>query len=303
MRGISVFALGHPKYAEMAVNLAITLKATGENVPVAFLYSKAHGKYKQGTDYLRPHHKALFTHFIEVPEECYTYKGKYIYQKAKTFIYDLTPFEQTLALDADSIWVHHYRGMTEANRHNPTALLDSLSGIELTYTLYNSPKNIISWLGQTTLEQVRQHYSISPENDFYNIQSSVMYFEKGMKAERFYSVSQRLYDSFDLPCVEWGGALPDELIFDVVSAMMGIVPHDVDWNILAQPLSVKFSGSSNNKVLEQYPIISMSGAKVPPAYVRVYNMLVAQAHNHLKDNAPPNHYKDKKDFLSDRRKM
>ena len=304
MNGIVVFAIGHPNYAKMAVNLALTLKATGENVPVAFLYSKAHGKYKQSTEYIRPQHKDLFSHYIEVPEAYFTYKGKYIYQKAKTYAYDLSPFEQTLVLDADSLWSHQFRGMNESNKHSPTALLNSLSGIELTYTLYNSHKNLVSWLGdKTTIEDLRQAFSIPNENDFYNIQSSVMYFEKGIKAERYFSVAQRLYDTFDLPCVEWGGALPDELIYNIVSAMMGIVPHNVEWNILAQPVSVKFSNSTLNKIFEQYPIMSMSGSKVPPAYVRAYNTLISQAHNVLKDNAPPNHYQDKKEYLSDRRKM
>jgi len=301
MQGIVILAIGHGNYARLAVNLAITLKATGDNIPVALLYSNAHDNYKCTLDYIPNHLKTLFTHLIEVPEEYYTYKGRFIYQKAKNYLYNLSPFDGSLCIDADSLWVHDFRGMNNDSKHSPEALLNELLNINLTYTLYSSQPNNVSWLTkELTLEMIRKEYGIPDENIFYNIQSSVIYFSKGLKAERYFEISQKLYNTFSMPCVQWAGALPDEMIFNLASAMMGIVPHNIDWKLLAQPVSVKLNNSNIEKIFAEYSLLSMSGAQVPGGYIRAYQYLIGKAHQKLKGqlgNIMPYHYVQKKDFL------
>ena len=123
-RGVLLLALGDPGYGRMAFNLAVNLRLASPNLSIALGYCEE--SIRDLTDF----HRSFFSEIFEIPKEMYVYfhkksslndffAGKYTegkltgrvnldnrkdYFKAKTHIYDLSPFDQTIFLDADTIW-------------------------------------------------------------------------------------------------------------------------------------------------------------------------------------------------------
>lgn len=111
-RGILLVALGAPEYGYMAANLAASIRHSDSEVNIHLVYA---GK---AISHFTAAHKALFSSMAECPAEYYTRgtrdEGRGIndpatdkqqqtteYIKAKTHIYELTPYEETLFLDVD----------------------------------------------------------------------------------------------------------------------------------------------------------------------------------------------------------
>jgi len=97
-KGVLILAMGHPYYGEMAANLAMSLKFADKETKICLAWE---GDAK---NHLTPAKLNLFDVIKEVPQEYIMKDGKKAYFKAKTYINKLTPFEETIFLDADMIW-------------------------------------------------------------------------------------------------------------------------------------------------------------------------------------------------------
>jgi alpha-N-acetylglucosamine transferase len=98
-KGFLLMALGHSNYGKMALQLAVSLKNTCPGVPIALIYTASAisdiGQRVQLSLY--------FDEMILAPEYIYTRAGKTEYIKAKTYLYDMSPWDTTIFLDADMI--------------------------------------------------------------------------------------------------------------------------------------------------------------------------------------------------------
>lgn len=98
-RGVLIVACGHWQYMRYAAALALSLKMNSKDgVKIAVATDNRDSLNHIGTGY-----RGLFEHIIDVPDEAVNHSGRKQYQKAKTWIYDLSPFDKTLFLDADSL--------------------------------------------------------------------------------------------------------------------------------------------------------------------------------------------------------
>ncbi len=97
IKGILIIALGHAQYGRMALNLALSLRFTSK-LPIALAHDNGAITHISG-------HLDKFDKLIEVPEKYYMRKGNKEYIKAKTHIYNLSPFDETIYLDADTLWL------------------------------------------------------------------------------------------------------------------------------------------------------------------------------------------------------
>ena len=97
-KGILLIALGHPIYGKMAAALAASIKVAQTETPVVlYCNDKSVSRLMDGE-------KKLFDKMITMPEDYYIVNGVEKYLKAKTHIYDLSPFDETIFLDVDMIW-------------------------------------------------------------------------------------------------------------------------------------------------------------------------------------------------------
>jgi len=105
LRGIMLVATGHPYYGNMAYNLAISIKSV-EDISIAVVFTGA------SLSHLSASQVAIFDHKIEAPDDYRTGFG------VKLHLDQLTPYDQTLCLDVDMLWLSR----------KPSDLFDELNG-------------------------------------------------------------------------------------------------------------------------------------------------------------------------------
>src|SRR4051812_16424795 len=130
-RGVVCFATGHPHYGKMAAALAASIKQY-EQMPVALMW---HGNALTALD---ENEMKLFDILIPLSDNhVHNKDGSFNPIKARLYFYDLTPFEETLCIDADNVWL---------NRKKPSEAFNELSHTPFTmqnagYTLCDSEAN------------------------------------------------------------------------------------------------------------------------------------------------------------------
>jgi hypothetical protein len=220
MKGIVLIALGNPNYLKMAANLASSIRHTDKEISIHLVHS--------GLSHLTNEHLALFTSFAECPQDCYTKNGRTVYLKAKTCIYDLSPFDETILMDVDLIW--HGKKASD--------LFTELKGVD--FTMQNRGYFDLS------KEKVDQNYSMwcniaevkskyQTDGRFYQLASELIYFKRSEANKAYFS---KVKEVFDNPLVStviqrngkkiadnFGGDLPDELAFNISSAVLKHYPH------------------------------------------------------------------------------
>lgn len=258
-KGVVLIALGNPQYGRMAANLAASIRNNDKDTPIHLIYSG------DALNHLTIPHRNLFTSFAECPEECYTKNGKHVYLKAKTCIYDLTPFETTIFLDVDLV--------TFPNKKF-SDLFEELKDIDFTFqnrgfkdlSGENLDKNFSLWCD---INEVKEKYQTTGK--FYHLASEFMYFKKNEENKKFFDLTKEIFDNPKVKATEFGEDIPDELAFDIAACVMGKYPHKdnfvvvywglIDGNIAWKDLLNKFWG------------YSIGGNVIPDSILQRYNQL------------------------------
>jgi hypothetical protein len=228
-RGILLVALGAAEYGYMAANLAASIRYSDPDVPVHLVYSE------QALAHLSPAHLALFSSRAECPAEYYT-KGSSPavrgaqhdsdpsispppvttdYIQAKTYLYDLTPYEETLFLDVDMYILPHVR-MGE--------VIGQLSAV-CDYTIKNRGYQNLSgaYTHWFDVEHARKHYKT--KGRFYQCQSEFIFFKKNKKNAAFFKKVREVYDTHPIPSDDFRGSVPDEYAYNIAMALTARYPH------------------------------------------------------------------------------
>jgi hypothetical protein len=210
-KGILIIALGHPYYGRMALNLALSLRFTSK-LPIALAYNKSATTHIAG-------HLDKFDKLIEIPEKYYTRKGNTEYIKAKTHIYSLSPFDETLYLDADTLWL-------------PKKPVDNV------FKELENESLVIQCRGSVPLEgdnlakksywcDLRDYKEAYGGDQFYSLSSEFIYFKKSKENKKFFDDSVKIYDNIKIKHTMFSGGIPDELIFNISMLQNNIKPSKV----------------------------------------------------------------------------
>lgn len=205
LSGILIFAIGHPAYGNMAFNLAVTIKAV-ENTPIALVYDQS------AIGHLASEQISIFTSLIHAPHlkpNC----------SAKLHAYDLTPFDRTLVLDADMLWLPQQK---------PVDLFDTLQGAAFTAISEgdtDNPSGEYFFWGH--VDEIREKYGVTKIHQW---RTEVMYFEKGEAAEVLFTKAKEINNNHGLAYVkDFAGGIPDELSINIAAAIYHIEPHIPSW--------------------------------------------------------------------------
>jgi len=200
LKGIILIATGHPNYAKMAYNLALTIKAS-EMIPIAVIHD--------GLPHLSEIQKGIFDYQIELPESFRTGFG------TKLHLDELTPFDKTLFLDADMLWLGR----------KPSQLFSELDGIGFTSITEGNSDNInYKYYFWADPQEIKDAYKVEK---VWQIRSEVVYFEKGTKV---FKKARELKPEKKLKTIrKFGEIIPDELYFNIATAILGINPHMPSW--------------------------------------------------------------------------
>jgi len=254
MRGIVLIAGGNAAYGGWALNLAMGLKNEEPDIDITLLW---HGNAKT---YFEKNHSYIFNSIIEIPTELITRNGIINYVKAKTLLYDLSPYEETIFIDADVIWFPNKK---------ITDLFDSLKDID--FTIGNRGKSELT-------ENTQLTWSIGKDmlkygDIVYNLSSEFIYFKKTKKVYDLFKLSQEVYDNIDIDYKRFDGGVPDELAFQIAMMIEKITPHKSPY----LPFYWEAYEKKSLKIPQLYNGFwgySIGGAGVSPMQKQIYDALV-----------------------------
>lgn len=286
--GVLLFALGKRIYGRYAFNLALSLKASMPDVKILL--------YHDGTAIqdLNAEHRSFFDVMQTMPAEAYVYGDKVSYFRAKSRIYDLSPFEKTLWLDADSLILPNGKLKKK---------LEDLANSDyqpMCYELLNLKTNTMSdgrpcpptfhvW---GDLGKIKAYYGLH-EGLLPRTNSSFVYFRKSERTKRFFDEIKALYADRKAPVDDFRtGELPDEFFFNVACARTEMKP-EAPFLPFYDKGSCKWKGSDHLR--NEYIGLTLMGAIAPQHVVTIYDATVSGIHKALNVRTQPFKYINKLD--------
>lgn len=227
----------------MAHNLALSIKKRSD-IPI-HLYI---------TDELRPYVDAsMFGSINRLTDEDYKTRGKIEPAKVKTRIYELgrkIGLEKFLYLDVDGLCL------------NPLEkALEELDGTTIaTEIIGKGGKNdVVNYSIWASNEDIWREFGLKDDAILCGVQSSWIYFEKSTVCDKLQEyLNWYMMKGLPRSMVShlWGGALPDELLYQGIFAKMGIVPNTTKGVIF---FGHKKALDTPKEVSEKYNILSLYG--------------------------------------------
>lgn len=253
--GILILALGHPNYGKMAFTLAVSIKHCNPNMPIALVYTES------AITHLKPYPlERYFDHMIEAPVESYYHNGSEAFIKAKTRVYDFTPFDKTIVLDADQIWLPN---------NDPQKLFDELEVID--FTIQNRSDSY-SWASPI---EIRSAYNLPESASYIAASSEVICFTRNNVNEDLFNFVKQNYDSLKVKHKEFAGAIPDELCFTIAMMQCGIYPHKKPWVKSYWRGAERRNPIGLNEIGQVYYLLSLGGKAIHENVRQLYNKLAA----------------------------
>jgi hypothetical protein len=210
-KGILIIAAGHNYYGQMALNLALSLRFTSK-LPIALAYTKSAITHIS-------HHLDKFDRLIEIPEKYYVRKGNVEYIKTKVHMYNFTPWDETLFLDADTIWLPKKPvDNVFKDLEGESLVIQSRGSVNL------DDENLNRKSFWCDLKDYKEAYG---GKVFYSLSSEFIYFKKSKEIAKFFSDAVKIYDNLKIKHTLFAGGIPDELVFNISMLQNKIEPTKV----------------------------------------------------------------------------
>lgn len=226
--GIMLMAFGKPQYAQMAYNMAFSIKAHTPDVKIQIVYDK------ECLGGLMEYERWVFDVFTELKKADLTDSktGKFSPGKAKTRMDEYAAFDRTIYLDVDGICLkditplldhcktlNGYFYAQSANWWEPTAKVPT----------HNLKRDGLSFpaMQWALPEKIWQVHKLSEEAEVTAINSSFAMFRKGKECSEFFEQVRDNIDNGLKPgefSLLWGGTYPDELAFNIACAQKRVDP-------------------------------------------------------------------------------
>lgn len=209
MNGIVLVACGHPYYGRMAYNLSVTLKNSEPDCSITVLQSEF------SLSHLSVTQKQVFDNIIDLPEGCPMGCG------AKLWADLVTPYENTLILDVDMLWLPNKK---------PSDLFNELAEVDFTaitegYHPDNINEKYFLW---ADADEIKEKYDIKSDR-LYQWRSEVMYFKKEKTAQLF-KEARKIFLKPGLSSEKmYANGTADELGLVIACGMYDIHPHKYHW--------------------------------------------------------------------------
>lgn len=253
-KGILIFAIGHPFYGRFAFNLACTIKAV-EDIPIALIHDGT------SLNHLTQEQFAVFDYMI--PTDLKPGCG------AKLNAYDLSPFDKTLLLDADMVWLPV---------HKPSELFDELGGNLFTGITEGSTDNPSShYFFWAEVQEIREKYQV--DGTIYQWRTEVLYFEKDEKVKSMFDQAKQIHSNHGLSTIkDFAEGVPDELAINIAAAVAEFKPHKDNWQPSYWPQLFRNQVPEAGTLYREYYLLSAGGNMNTENVKQLYNRIVkAQA--------------------------
>lgn len=251
MRGILLIAIGSDFYGELAYSLANSLRKNSCDLPIALICDKPSIVTLPSTN--------VFSQIIDVNLGLCLENGIINPFKLKTYIYDITPFEETLYLDVDALCLKHIGDLIaqiekhdlviyEVRRYNPEAYKDC------TMVWYKN-----AGIG---LKEALTAYGINGSSIYPEYNSSFIWFKKNDKTKAYFDQAKKNYFDRRIKFKAIGKCYPDELAYNMASIQSGLYSGIERF----RPIHFKWDDTKGNKPIgdlrSRYWFLGMAGAAV-----------------------------------------
>jgi hypothetical protein len=209
-------------------------------------------------------HKSHFHSMIECPQEYYLTHGRHDFLKAKTFLYELSPFSQTLFLDADMLWLP---------KRSVNEIFDMLKDFDFTI----QSRSVMDLDKITNEKQIQWAKSSDIKKKYgsgklFNVSSEFIYFKKKPKIKKMFKDAQKIHVSPGISNAPFAGAVADELSFACSMLKNNIEPHQE----IFRPCyweAMQHQRLQAPSLYQQYYAYSFGGAFASPYEQKMYNNL------------------------------
>jgi hypothetical protein len=278
MKGIFLIACGHAYYGKMAAALAATLKASDKTLPIHLAYAG------DALNHLSAGEKDLFDSYSIIPPEYYTTAQGVKWIRTKMFIYELSPFDETLYLDCDILWL----------KRSPAELFDQLKNYDITFSNFGSGGSM--WANH---QEIKKAYNIT--QPIYGIHSELIYFKKSEKVKNFFDTALSIFDDIKIKHIVFAGSIPDELPLSIAAAITNTKPHRSNYRPV---FWAKMEPGHKHIYLiaQKFYAVSMAGNTNTNFEIDTYNTLSSAAYHKLGLQKPFS-WKMKRSFLPERKNL
>lgn len=285
-KGVVILAVGHAYYGKMAVALASTIKVCSPAIPITILCSPG------AIEYLNNDECSLFDKII-IPKESYVIQGDVRYLRPKLLLYDLSPYTETLYIDADISWFNQpIEGIFNLCKDTDFCIKN--------YGFTNIKDTLEDKSAWASASDIRLVYKLKDELN-YSISSEIIYFKKTKQTKKLFATALSIFDNPKVSFRLFAGYMADELALSISMMVNKIYPSIVDW----QPIYWRQS----NKEQCSYPILrdkfyglSMGGVRATKQEIEIYNMLINKAYYTL-SISHPHSWINKSQFILDRKQI
>lgn len=287
-KGILIIATGHPYYGRMAYNLSMSIKAIEPDFPICLVHSE------RSLNHLSFLQRRFFDEMILLPES--KVKGF----ACKLHLDELSPFKETLFLDADMAWLP---------KRGPSDLMIALSNYEYTgitegyYDIDTNDRTEISkkYYFWADVDEIIKKYELTGK--IYQWRSEVIYFKKTDKVSKFFSDARKINANPNLKSlIMFGDQVPDELGINISAAIHGVHPHMYKWVPALWPRLHGNNSTCFEEIYNRYYLLSCGSNYATGDIKKLYDRIIKCAANKFQtQHIFP--LIDKKSFIPDRAKM
>src|ERR1035437_6223356 len=254
-RGIVIIAAGTHIYGQWAMNLLMGLKTADSTIDVTLLWQ---GKSLD----LIQHLLGNFNKVIEIPKECTTRKGLPSLLRTIVCLYDLSPYDETIYIDADVITFHN---------KSISILFDELKDVDI--TIGNRGKIDLNTDPKLIWAKSKDMKDKFGEVTLYNLSSEFIYFKKTNKVREFFNIAKEAFDEPGIDYTRFAGTVPDELAFQIAMIKTGIKPHKEIFLPFYWEPYMKKNKTIDQLYKEQYYGYSIGGATLNHQQKQIYDSL------------------------------
>jgi len=245
-------ALKHPLYGRYAYNLALSIKSADPTQQVCVIADDV------GISHLHEGQRMIFDKIIKPPADCYMRDGKIVPLVCKFYLNELTPYEQTLFVDADMI----FSPLAKFNE-----FWEQMQGVD--WTMANRGKNdpdkgISEWVNADKLKEAYDDIE-----QWVDLSSEWICWKKSDLSDSIFVSARNYYDENKLTTRSFAGDKPDEPFFNLALNKVRHLPHAMPYQpTYWQPAVKRVLGSVEIK--KQYYAYSVGGRMMTKQQQNIY---------------------------------
>lgn len=276
MEGVVLIALGVPYYAHMAYNLAVSIKYHGD-IPIAIICNES-------LNQLTAEQRSIWSE-VKIDLERLKRNGNVEYLKCKTLLYELSPYEKTIFLDADMI-------LTPFKNFND---LFKLNGV-----VFANRGEVTAGGGKSQWVDVKDIFQTYEIDHWYDLSSEFIFFDRSELNKKLFEDSQKYYDDDSIPVVTFkeknkegkrgitmfAGGKPDEIPFGIAIEKNNIRFESPFLPSYWQPQYFN-KAQTTDFIKKNFYMVSAGGAFVQSNIKRIYDDLTKTYFSKMKIKKTP----------------